>query len=122
MTIDDSVIDYVICGIPDVTADKNILYGVVTIDEFKVKIELYDRIKKQFRVGLSSAVIVAVSTPAAAIIVRCFNCGDKGHQSRDCPDAGKGPTCFTCRSFGLKAHECPVKSMNSSEESPKFFV
>jgi len=34
---DKSVIDYVICGVPDTSAHKNILYGAATLSEFKKK-------------------------------------------------------------------------------------
>lgn len=43
-------------------------------------------------------------------ITRFFNCGDRGHQSRECPDVNKGPKCFSCRAFGHKSFECPGKS------------
>lgn len=34
---DESVIDYVICGVPDTSADKNVLYGAATLGEFQEK-------------------------------------------------------------------------------------
>jgi len=43
-------------------------------------------------------------------VTRCFNCGDRGHQSRECPDVNKGLKCFSCRAFGHKSFECPAKS------------
>ena len=33
-----SVIDYVICGVPDTSADKNVLNGAATLGEFKKKL------------------------------------------------------------------------------------
>lgn len=122
---DNSVIDYVICGIPDITSDKNILYGAVTIDEFKTKIELYERIKERSRIdsgvaggGIRRKTMSAVGgVPVDASAARCFNCGDKGHQSRGCPDIGKGPKCFSCRSYGHKSFECSAKSWDSSNET-----
>lgn len=37
-------------SILDVTLNKNVLYCVVTVDELKRKIELYERIKRRSRI------------------------------------------------------------------------
>jgi hypothetical protein len=85
---DESVIDYVICGIPDTTADKKILYGALTLDEFKRKIGLYERIKSRSQAvnavsrvsasGKSKLITSAGGTPLDAV-TRCFNYGDREH-------------------------------------------
>jgi len=56
----------------------------------------------------------APPTPAhnGPVKIRCYNCGDRGHQSRECPDAVKGPKCFACRAYGHKSFACPTKSNN----------
>lgn len=36
---------------------------------------------------------------------RCFNCGDKGHVSRECPSKDYGPKCFACNEFGHLASD-----------------
>lgn len=44
----------------------------------------------------------------------CFNCGDKGHLSRDCPNSSRkfpgGPTtnCFVCGSMSHHPTDCPL--------------
>ncbi|KAF6206296.1 hypothetical protein GE061_017526 [Apolygus lucorum] len=43
---DESLIQYVINGLPDSTANKAILYGAISITEFKNKLKLYDKMKK----------------------------------------------------------------------------
>lgn len=115
---DESVIDYVICGVPDTSADKNVLYGAATLGEFKKKIELYERIRSRSQAG-NVPQVTADGKPKPTIasggssvegVTRCFNCGDRGHQSRECPDVDKGPKCFSCRAFGHKSFECPGKS------------
>ncbi|KAG5889615.1 hypothetical protein JTB14_002005 [Gonioctena quinquepunctata] len=46
----------------------------------------------------------------------CFNCGDKGHLSNECPDKAKGPKCFVCSGYGHVSTKCPEKN-NRSESS-----
>lgn len=108
------LIDYVICGIPDTVVDISVLYGATSISEFKVKLELYGRMHERL-VAESKAGAMMKWVPTALMsgglavsIVRCFNCGDKGYQSRECPDTGKGPKCFACRAYGHKLFACPV--------------
>jgi len=50
-------------------------------------------------------------------VIRCFNCGSKTHQHRECPDLDKGPKCFACRSFGHKSTECPNKETQTSTQT-----
>lgn len=90
--------------------NKSILYGATSIPEFKVKLELYDRMCERQNAESRNA----PTTPARnePLEVRCYNCGDRGHQSRECPDAGKGPKCFTCRANRHKSFACPTKSEN----------
>lgn len=47
-------------------------------------------------------------TPVIGSDVICYNCGGRGHQSRDCLDMS--PKCFAYRSFGHKLFNCSVKS------------
>jgi len=112
---DESVIDYVICGVPDTLADKNVLYGATTLGEFKKKIELYEWIRSRSHAGNVSRVtadgrVKRVIGGGSNYYYGCFNCGDRGHQSRECPDVNKVPKCFSCRAFGHKSIECPGKS------------
>lgn len=107
---DDSLIDYVICGIPDAVVNKSILYGATSIPEFKVKLELYDRMCERRNDEARNAPLAPAHN--VPVEIRCYNCGDRGHQSRECPDAVKGPKCFACRAYGHKSFACPTKSNN----------
>ncbi|XP_008189302.1 CCHC-type zinc finger protein CG3800-like [Acyrthosiphon pisum] len=109
---DDSLMDYIICGIPDAVVNKSVLYGASSILEFKIKLELYKRTCERREVESKDTTTAKQisTTPAAASEVRCYNCGGRGHQSRECPDAEKGPKCFACRAYGHMSSSCPVKS------------
>jgi len=110
---DDSLIDYVICGIPDAVVNKSILYGATSIPEFKIKLELYDRMcERRNTERAESRNTLPAPAPNGTTEVRCYNCGERGHQSRECPNIEKGPKCFVCRAQGHKSFSCTAKSEN----------
>ncbi|UYV77504.1 hypothetical protein LAZ67_15001307 [Cordylochernes scorpioides] len=41
---------------------------------------------------------------------KCFNCGKRGHLSRECRFKDLGKKCFNCNSFGHIANQCPTRS------------
>ncbi|KAG5897715.1 hypothetical protein JTB14_007553 [Gonioctena quinquepunctata] len=47
----------------------------------------------------------------------CFNCGDKGHLSNECPDKAKGPKCFVCSGYGYVSTKCPEKNNRSGSSN-----
>jgi len=110
---DDSLIDYVIYGIPDSVVNKSVLYGATSIPEFKMKLELYDRMcERRNAEKAESRNTPPAPAPNGTTEVRCYNCGERGHQLRECPDIEKGPKCFACRAYGHKSFSCPAKSEN----------
>lgn len=48
---------------------------------------------------------------------RCYNCGPRSHQSKECPDWAKGAKCFACQSFGYRSFECPNKESIKNEKT-----
>lgn len=44
---------------------------------------------------------------------KCFNCGERGHQTKTCPEAAKGLKCFRCNLFGHKGIDCPDNKKNA---------
>ncbi|KAF0736104.1 CCHC-type zinc finger protein CG3800-like [Aphis craccivora] len=111
---DDSLIDYIICGIPDPVVNKSVLYGATLIPEFKVNLEVYGRMCERRNDETKSMATTrrtpVLGGPVAVPEARCYNCGDRGHQSWECPDSGKGPKCFACRAYGHKSFACPSRS------------
>lgn len=65
-----------------------------------MKLELYERMhKSKVAESRKVAMIPTVPTPGRLITlpdIWCYNCGDQGHQSLECPDVGKEPEFFAC--------------------------
>lgn len=104
---DDLLIDYIVCGIRDPVVNKSVLYGATSIPEFKVKLEVYGRMcERRNAEAKSMATTRRTPVPGGPVTVpetRCYNCGDRGHQTPECPDSGKGPKRFACRTYGHKS-------------------
>lgn len=53
---------------------------------------------------------------------RCYNCGDKDHYGRKCPNKSKGMKCFACEEFGHPAAKCLKKARAATKTTPKTSV
>lgn len=53
---------------------------------------------------------------------RCYNCGDKDHYGKECPNKSKGMKCFTCEEFGHPTAKCPKKARILTKTIPKACV
>lgn len=96
----ESLIQYVIDGIADDVQGKLILYGTKKLSEFKEKLKAYETMREKYIEGgktirgKEGAVRRTNDVRGAATTkrnereqeaeVRCYNCGAKGHYSRDC--------------------------------------
>lgn len=45
----------------------------------------------------------------AAVASMCFNCGEKGHLSRECDLPQEGLRCYTCKEVGHRSKDCPKR-------------
>ncbi|XP_048508118.1 uncharacterized protein LOC125500229 [Athalia rosae] len=123
------VIQYIVDGIRDYESNKVILYGATNFTELRERMRHYEAIRGKLSVnkqstkkafgkspGGSETSCSVKSTPAQSTL--CYNCGMRGHLSKDCRHQEKGPKCFRCRKFGHIAPACPqiVASPTDTQE------
>lgn len=129
---DKSMILYITNGINDDPSSKAILYDCVKLVDLKQKLKAYEIIKNQSQrkppavqqksYNSSRRVDNSESTNSSQSASslsgkRCYNCGSKSHQSRECPDKSKGSRCFNCNNFGHMSKECKEKKPGTSSEA-----
>lgn len=123
------MIEYIINGIPDDPIGKTILYEATKLDELKVKLKMYEKIRDQRKLTSNTKTFSKKSQQSdsnetsysSSKAVRCFICGSKSHVKNDCPDQAKGFECFKCNGFGHRAKECQSSKANAVQpsEQPK---
>ncbi|XP_025835246.1 uncharacterized protein LOC112905971 [Agrilus planipennis] len=120
-----SVIQYIIQGIPDEAANKTLLYGAKNIRQLKEKLTQYEALKRDMKSRSKAPdkkddggrrhnardVGKRYTEGSSAVKVkRCYNCGEKDHLSAECPTKEKGVKCFKCNGFGHVAAKCAGKN------------
>lgn len=95
----EAIISYTVNGISDGSAEKTVLYGAKTVDEFKEKLRIYQNIKNskpssanvhtpernQNRAGGRDSAYRQRSSTAEARRPVCYKCQEPGHMMRECP-------------------------------------
>jgi len=108
--------------------NKLVLYGAKKLADFKEKLKVYETIRKknmerrkvtQEKDDTSKKTERARNPTIAKKVekeqdsgTRCYNCGAKGHKSKDCNKKELGKKCFRCQKFGHTANQC-----NTTDES-----
>ncbi|KAG5878071.1 hypothetical protein JTB14_031506 [Gonioctena quinquepunctata] len=126
------LIQYIIDGIHDDTSNKLVMYGAKTFGEFKEKVKLYEQItisrtkpgqeRNKEEKHMKERTIETKKDKdekrhRKTSMRLCFNCGDKGHLSNECPDKAKGPKCFVCSGYGHVSTKCPEKNNRSGNSN-----
>ncbi|XP_011860175.1 PREDICTED: uncharacterized protein LOC105557527 [Vollenhovia emeryi] len=139
----DALIQYVIDGIQDDMQNKIILFGTKNQRDFKERLKIYEDIRRKGRdqmknskgkddatrransgkrtvdvsKGTTDASKKTTERKDAKSDVRCYNCGAKGHISKDCGNKSLGKRCFKCQAFGHTAAECEKKGETKESAS-----
>lgn len=111
---DEAIIQYITDGIQDSEVNKTVLYTAKTLQELKVNMEIYTRMKKNTKTYESKVTNRRTDTEKSE---RCYNCGKNGHKSKDCRFKEKGTKCFACNAFGHVAARCPDTQANRRKDS-----
>lgn len=113
---DLAIIQYIIDGIQDYEANKAILYGAESLQEFKRKIEIYEQIKQKSKnsdIKYGGQRKAEDARKPDRKMDRCYNCGGTDHKVKDCRNKEKGSKCFACNEYGHIASRCPKKQFKS---------
>lgn len=94
----EALIQYIIDGITDDTQNKLVLYGTRRLADFKDKLKIYESMRKRSlekgkmrekneaakkQEECKKPTVKKTKQPTDPE-ARCYNCGAKGHQSKDC--------------------------------------
>jgi len=107
-----------------------LLYGATEISEFKIKLELFTKMKSRMQAEIKNVSKfnnvcntdhrqkkwVPYSQDSNISQNRCYNCGARGHNAQVCPDLAKGAKCFMCHTSGHKSPNCPNKETNNDNQ------
>jgi len=126
----ESVIQYIIDGIPD-SNSKVMLYGARNYNEFRARLHTYEKIQERsVIIGKGNSKKESTGKPTRddsksakddqkkmlKTTDRCYNCGESGHKSNTCKYKDRGKKCFKCNNFGHESKNCPDKNDSSSTQ------
>ncbi|KMQ93348.1 enzymatic poly [Lasius niger] len=117
-----ATIQYIVAGIQDDPANKTILYGAKTIRELKERFVQYECMRNEMK-GKSKPLKTEEKKKYSKLerktttVKACFNCGEKNHISKNCPDKDKEIKCFKCNQHGHIAAKCVAKPAEKSTSS-----
>lgn len=129
----EALIQHVIDGISDDSSNKLVLYGTKTLEDFKERIKTYEAIRKKNVEKTKSDREKETSSKKKEAIrkqatfkkteekvqdpaTRCYNCGARGHLSKDCKKKELGKKCFRCQKFGHTAAQCDLAEESKTEK------
>ncbi|XP_033241573.1 uncharacterized protein [Drosophila pseudoobscura] len=111
---EDSVIEYIIEGIPDTNQNRSVLYQAKDFKELRDKMKIYEKTSSNLESRLKMK-FEKKEQNIRAVEPRCFKCGGKNHLAKDCVE--KDIKCFKCEQLGHKANQCKVQKKDIKEIS-----
>lgn len=137
------IIQYIIDGINDDSSSKIVLYGAKNFSELKEKVKLYEQIKTKknpnsFSSHTGKPNFTQYSSMKSGLgknevkkefgkevkkendgtkPKNCFNCGERGHKSQECPNKDKGVKCFKCNTYGHISTKCTKNGSTNQSSS-----
>uniref|UniRef100_A0A6P7GGN0 Uncharacterized protein LOC114336875 n=1 Tax=Diabrotica virgifera virgifera TaxID=50390 RepID=A0A6P7GGN0_DIAVI len=132
---EEVIIQYIIDGIQDDTSNKIVLYGAKNFRQFKEKVQMYEKIRASMKRTITKEKVPVTRShrdetakgdarkvthkPKNERAGCCYNCGDRGHISKNCPNKSKGLKCFSCNKFGHTSSMCTQRpSTSRAAEEP----
>lgn len=123
----ESLIEYIIDGIPDATANKVVLYEASNLTELKEKLNVYSKIRSKLQghyhgvQGVKHRHIATKPEVKKEAEVKreggmiCYNCNEPGHGIRRCPKPRRERgSCYQCGVMGHTKQNCPQQRTTTS--------
>lgn len=112
---DTTICEYICDGVPGDAMNKINLYEAETLKVLKNRLERYekqmDKFQKTNKINSSDRKYDEKSQIFKnECTLRCYNCGERGHRSEECPHKDRGMKCFNCGSFGHHSKNCYKKN------------
>ena len=101
-----AIFTHTINGISGPAHLKSFLFDARDLQEFKRKLKSFEVQQNQLQ---QSGRKTDDKNSKGEAKSRCFNCGDRSHDTNSCPNVGKGPKCFQCNLFGHLSKNCSNK-------------
>uniref|UniRef100_T1IFE3 RNA-directed DNA polymerase n=1 Tax=Rhodnius prolixus TaxID=13249 RepID=T1IFE3_RHOPR len=115
----ESLIQYIIDGIPDPLPNKLHLYEVQDLKELKRKLMIYERVRPKCdyegRVKEKPLRLIKTDSDLKVETRKCFNCYEEGHLVAECPKPRREKgSCFECGKMGHLQRDCERQKQSTS--------
>ncbi len=128
---ENSMVEYIVDGLPADKASKTTLYEATSYDELLDKLRVF-KLNEKVRQDKSGKKHVKHSSGNKTSEInnkkssdkKCFSCGVVGHTKYNCPELKKGKKCFNCDMYGHIATACrlPKRQENAAGKSTDVMI
>uniref|UniRef100_T1IC96 CCHC-type domain-containing protein n=1 Tax=Rhodnius prolixus TaxID=13249 RepID=T1IC96_RHOPR len=114
----ESLIQYIIDGIPDPLSNKIHLYEAQDLKELKRKLMIYEQVRPKCdyeNVKEKSCRLNKIVSETKVDSRKCFNCYEEGHVVAECPKPRRERgSCFECGKMGHLQRDCQRQKQSTS--------